>query len=119
MQPTVTMKTVATWVKDLEATAGSCEKTRHLLTSTAGETGVVDLGRGRSRRPSRIRRSDVSSSRLISGRSREMKFACDGTARVLGRAVETMNVVLAVLHEYSLLFGFVFNTLLELAERPL
>ncbi|ERG99470.1 MAG: hypothetical protein J07HQX50_00616 [Haloquadratum sp. J07HQX50] len=44
-QPTVTINTVAAWVKDLKATAGSCEKARHLSTSTAGER-VFAVARG-------------------------------------------------------------------------
>ena len=50
-RPTVTVNTVVTWVKDVEATAGSCEKTRRLSTSTAGETSVRDRERGEAADP--------------------------------------------------------------------
>jgi len=43
-RPTVTVNTVVTWVKDVEATAGSCEKTRRLSTSKVRRVFAIASG---------------------------------------------------------------------------
>ena len=74
-----------------------CDTSRH--PATAGETGVV--GRSGAADPhGRTERSGINSSRPISGRSRGIKFACDGTARfgTCGQDGEAKGLVPAVLH---------------------
>ena len=101
-QSTEPLSTVATWIKDLNskqlpAVAKGCDTPQN--PATAGETGVV--GRGGAAGPhGRTGRSGVNSNRPIAGRSGEIKFACDGTARfwACGQNGEAAGLVPAVLH---------------------
>jgi len=101
-QATVSTSTVATWIKELNpkqlpAVARKCDTSQ--TPATAGETGVV--GRGGAADPhGRTGRSGVNSSRPISGRSRGIKFACDGTAHfgTCGQDGEAAGLAPAVLH---------------------
>jgi len=82
----------------LTETGWKCDSSHHPRLRR-GATGVV--GRGGAADPhGRTGRSGVNSSRPISGRSRGIKFACDGTARfgTCGQDGEAAGLVPAVLH---------------------
>ena len=104
-QSTEPLSTVATWIKDLNskqlpAVAKGCDTPQN--PATAGETGVV--GRGGAAGPhGRTGRSGVNSNRPIAGRSGEIKFACDGTARfgTCGQNGEASGLVPEVLHTHN------------------
>jgi len=98
---TVVKNTVATWIKDLNPrqlpAVGKCGTSQN--PAIASETGVV--GRGGAADPhGRSERSGVTSNRPISGRARGMKFACDGTTRLVtcGQDGEASGLVPEVLH---------------------
>ena len=89
-------------VKDLNptltATVWKCDSSQHPRLRR-GATGVV--GRGGAADPhGRTERSGVNSNRPISGRSRGIKFACDGTPQfgTCGQNGEAAGLVPAVLH---------------------
>ena len=105
-QPTVrTVETVRNpqrRVKDLNPTltetVWKCDSSQNPCLRR-GATGVV--GRGGAADPhGRIERSGVNSSRPTMGRSRGIRFACDGTTRfgTCGQNGETSGLVPAVLH---------------------
>jgi len=80
---TVLVSTVATWIKDLNPK----QLPAVARNATPLKTRVLDVvrrelsGRGGAADPhGRTGRSGVTSSRPISGRSRGIKYACDGTA---------------------------------------
>jgi hypothetical protein len=101
--PAETAGTVATWVKDLNpkqlpAVARKCDPSQNPRLRR-GATGVA--GRGGAADPhGRTERSGVNSNRPISGRSRGIKFTCDGTPRfgTCGQNGEAAGLVPAVLH---------------------
>ena len=104
--PTVLRSTVATWIKDLNpkqlpSVAWKCDSSQNPRLRR-GATGVV--GRSGAADPhGRSERSGVNSSRPISGRSRGITFACDGTARfrTCGQNGEAAGLAPAVLHSPS------------------
>ena len=88
-------------IKDLNPTltetVWKCDTSQHPV--TAGETGVV--GRSGAADPhGHVVCSGVNSSRPVTGRSRGIKSACDGTARfgACGQDGEAAGLVPAVLH---------------------
>ena len=96
-------------VKDLNPTltetVWKCDSSQNLRLRR-GATGVV--GRGGAADPhGRTERSGVNSSRPISGRSRGIKFACDGTARfgTCDQNGEAAGLAPAVLHVSAQLDG--------------
>ena len=91
-----TVRNLQRRIKDLNPTltetVWKCDTSRH--PATAGAAGVV--GRSGAADPhGRTERSGINSSRPISGRSRGIKFACDGTARfgTCGQDVEAAGLV--------------------------
>ena len=114
--PTVLVSTVATWIKDLnpKQLRAVARNAIPLKTRVLDVVRRVLSGRGGATDPhGRTGRSGVNSNQPISGRSREIKFACDGTARfgTCGQNGEASGLVPEVLH--SLLVEALLNAGVE------